>query len=243
MCAPHQPFPSCIRPVIFENNDAEWRFSARGSCFLVKQEDGIYAITAKHVVAGYLPSQYRILSRLGSHIMLPIRQPFTPDFYCGDKYEAVDFEDFVVVPVDMAEITGDGFDTTDACQVDESPIQWSTIKRVGVFGFPSDMNFVNFDEAIISIQPCGMIGHLTDGSIGEGMREVQFGESGELNSYDGFSGAPVFQVTDSGTIQRLLGIALRGSQDTSVSKRGHFLDIRLVAPMIRHHLKQQGIRP
>jgi hypothetical protein len=70
------------------------------------------------------------------------------------------------------------------------------------------------------------------------MREIQFEEGGNLNSYDGFSGAPVFQLGNSGSIGRLLGIVLRGSQDTSASRRCHFLDIRVVAPLIRHHLQQ-----
>jgi hypothetical protein len=72
----------------------------------------------------------------------------------------------------------------------------------------------------------------------EGLREIQFGAGGDLNTYDGFSGSPVFQISESGSIGRLLGIVLRGSQDTSASRRCHFLDIRVVTPLIRHHLQQ-----
>jgi hypothetical protein len=164
--------------------------------------------------------------------MLPIRQPFTAELHRED------FEDFVVVPIDSAEIAGGDFDPADACAMDESAIQWSAIQRVAVFGFPSDINHVDYDQGEISSQPCGMIGQLTGGTIGEAMREVQFGAGGHLNSYDGFSGAPVFQVGDSGSIGRLLGIVLRGSLDTSVSRQCHFLDIEVVAPMIRLHLQQ-----
>lgn len=232
MCVSLPSFPPCIRPVFFGNDDAQWRFSARGTCFLVTCENRVFAVTAKHVVRDYRPSQYCIPSRLGSHTMLPIRQPFTAELHRED------FEDFAVVPLDVAEISGHAFDPADACQMEDSAIQWSAIQRVSVFGFPSDINSVDYEQALISTQPCGMVGRLTGHSIGEGMREIEFGSGGDLSSYDGFSGAPVFQIGDSGNIVRLLGIVLRGSQNTSVSRRCHFLDARVVAPLIRHHLQQ-----
>jgi hypothetical protein len=232
--------------MIFENDDAQSRFSIGGSAFLVIHENRVFAVTAKHVFSGYSPSQYRIPNCLGSHNMLPIRQPFTADLYCGENYEAVDFEDFVVAQINSAEITGGDFDPADACIMDESAIQWSAIQKVGVYGFPSDIQSVDYEQALMSIQPYGMIGHLTGQSFSEGLREIQFGAGGDLNSYAGFSGAPVFQVGELGTIGRLLGIVLSGSRDTSASRKCHFLDIRVVAPLIRQHLqlwlrRQEGL--
>ena len=165
--------------------------------------------------------------------MLPIRQPFTAELHRED------FEDFVVAPIDSAGVAGDDFDAADGCAMDETAIQWSAIQRVAVFGFPGDINFVDYAQGEISIQPCGMIGCLTCISMGEGMREIQFGEGGDLRTYNDFSGAPVFQVTDSAGTGRLLGIILRGAQNTSASRLCHFLDVRVVAPLIRLHLQQQ----
>jgi hypothetical protein len=224
--------------MIFEGDDVQWRFSARGTGFLVTHENGIFALTAKHVVPDYPPSKFCIQNRLGSHSWLRIRQPFTPEHYCGENYEEVDFEDFVIVPIDSAQIPGDDFDPADACVMDESAIQWSAIQQVGVYGFPSNINFVDCEQGLISVQPFGMVGRLTGACIGDGMREIRFGAGGNLKSYDGFSGSPVFQVATTGSIGRLLGIVLLGSQDTSVSRRCHFLDIRVVPPLIRHHLQQ-----
>lgn len=223
-------FPGCIRPVVFENDDVEYRFSLGGSCFLVSHENRVFAVTAKHVVRNYRPSQYRIQKKLGSDTMLPIRQPFTPELHRED------FEDFVVVPIDAADGVESHLDEVDVCLINESPIHWDAIKNVAVFGFPSDLNSVDYDKASIWVQPCGMMGCLTGESIGDGMREVQLRADGKLKSYDGFSGAPVFQISDSGSVGRLLGIVLRGSQSTCASQLCHFLDIRVVPAMIRHHL-------
>jgi hypothetical protein len=225
--------------MIFENDDIQWRFSERGTGFLVTHENRVFVVTARHVVSEHRPSQYRIPNCLGSHNMLPIHQPFAPEFYCGRNFETVDFEDFIVAPIDSAGIAGDDFDPADAGVIDESAIQWSAIQRVGVYGFPSDVQSVDYEQGLISIQPCGMTGNLTGQSLSEGLREIQFGPDGDLGSYDGFSGAPVFQLSDSGSIGRLLGIILRGSQDTSVSRRCHFLDIRVLPPLIRHHFQQR----
>jgi hypothetical protein len=227
-------FPDCIRPMIFENSDSEWRFSARGTCFLAKCENRIFALTARHVIDGYNPSQYRIPNRLGSHNMLPIRQPFAPEFY---RRKEVDFEDFVVIPIDVESIIDDDFDERDAYLISEGRIEWSAIQQVGVFGFPDEVNLVDYDQQLISIQPCAMIGEITSSSIGDGMREIEFGP-GELRTYDGFSGSPAFEMRESRKIGRLLGIVLRGSHDTSLSRRAHFLDVCVVAPLIRHHLQQ-----
>jgi hypothetical protein len=223
-------FPGCIRPFLFENDDVQWRFSLRGSCFLVGYDNRTFAITAKHVVRDYRPSQYRIPKKLGSHEMLPIRQPFTVELHFED------FEDFVVVPIDSAEVVHPVLDENDVSVIDEGTIRWNAIRAVAVFGFPSGINSVDYDQALISIQPCGMVGHLTANTIGEGMREIQMSAGGELESYDGFSGAPVFHVSDSGSIERLLGIVLRGSLSTRTSQRCHFLDIRVVPALIRRHL-------
>jgi hypothetical protein len=219
--------------MIFENDDAQWKFSMWGTGFLVTYENRVLVVTRKHEVSKYRPSQYRILNRLGSHNTLPIHQPFA----VIERHQA-DFEDFVIAPIDSSVIIENDFDPADACVMDESGIQWNEIQRVGVYGFPSDINSVDYEQGLISVQPFGMVGRLTGVCIGEGMHEIQFGAGGNLNSYDGFSGSPVFQVADTGSIGRLLGIVLRGSQDTSASRRCHFLDVRVVAPLIRHHLQQ-----
>jgi hypothetical protein len=216
--------PSCIRPVVFENDDPQWRFSARGTSFLAAVDGNVFALTARHVINGFRPSQYRIQQHLGSHSMLPIHQPFTVELH----YE--DFEDFVVIPIACP------CAIDDCLALDQTAIRWSALERVLIVGFPSDRNFVDYDAQQILIQPVGMVGRFTGNSIGEGLREVAFDSAGDLVSFDGFSGAPVFEFTQGGCPGRLLGIVLRGSQDTSVSRVCHFLDARVALALIRHHL-------
>lgn len=217
--------PACVRPMMFENSDAELRISIRGTSFLVDYRGRIFALTAKHNVLDFHPRQYRVPVALGSHRMLDYGQPYTCDRH------GASFEDFVVIPIDQEGSRRAGFNPADAAILNTEGIDWPSVREVAVIGFPTENNDFEPGEAVIYGRPVVLRGVLNGQVADEGLRGVQIADPGGLASFAGVSGCPVFDLSP-GSPNRLLGIVVQGSRDTSVSRLCHFLDVRVVPDLI-----------
>lgn len=212
--------------MMFENADPALRMSIRGTSFLVNHENRIFALTAKHNVKTFHPNQYRVPAALGSHRMLEYKEPFTCELHNEN------FEDFVVITIDEEKCAGYGFDRSDAAVLSSEGIQWSGITEVTVIGFPTERNdFDPEEEAIFYREPVILRGTLNGQVVDEGFRGIQIANPKGLSSFAGLSGCPVFDSSP-GSSNRLLGIVLEGSRDTTVSQLCHFLDVRVVPSLI-----------
>jgi len=219
--------PHFIRPMLFLNEFLSFRLSIKGSAFLVRIDGRAFAITAKHNVQGFSPDQYQICARLGSHNMLPCSTPLTNELH-GE-----DFEDFVVIPISEEKIDYDDYDKNDACIIEDNAMNWDRVGPIYVAGFPSELNDYEPDDSI-TYNPLLLGGQLTRYQNENGMGKVTFTNTGGLKSLDGFSGGAVFDRPSHSVGIRMLGIVLRGSSDTSISRLVHFLDIRVIIAIIRH---------
>ena len=158
--------------------------------------------------------------------MLSFRQPFTVSLHDED------FEDFIVIPIVQDPDLDKDFNIIDAVVIDNSPIRWSQVSRVMVYGFPTELNEPDYVNGVISYQPVRLDAMLTGNGVGDGMHEVRCNINSPLTSFDGLSGSPVFAD------DRIIGVILRGSPETKVSTILHFLDVRAVHSAIQQSLKE-----
>jgi hypothetical protein len=98
---------NCIRPVCFENDHADYPYSIRGSCCLVRHKERLYAITAKHVTTDWRDDQVLIPYRFGSSHFFPIGSRLEMR---TDELEDTDHLDFVVYEVWEDELEAKEFD-------------------------------------------------------------------------------------------------------------------------------------
>lgn len=214
--------------MLFENDDSMFRLSIRGTSFLAACRGRVYAVTAKHNVNDFAANQYRIPACFGSNYMLPFEQPFTAQLHHED------FEDFVIVPIRESATPIEDFDPSCASPVETTGINWPAVKTVRIAGFPTELNDLNYEIGRIEYQPVLLAAEVLAAPNSDGIGTVKVFDIGTLKSFDGLSGSPVYDG------KRLIGIVLRGSQDTAVSQVIHFLDSRVLDGLIEHHLKNIG---
>ena len=154
--------------------------------------------------------------------MLLYSRPFTVELH------RLDFEDFVLIPIAEAAKELTDFDPTCASELNTTGIEWLNINRVLVAGFPSELNEADYENGSLTYQPIILTADLVLKPNEEGIGTVKVCDVEGLKSFDGFSGSPVFAGP------RLVGIVLRGSNDTSISQILHFLDVRVFDSIIEH---------
>lgn len=211
--------------MLFKNDEVEFQYSIRGTCFLIKFHERIYALTAKHNIKDFHPRQFRVPARLGDQAMLNYSQPFTIEMHNED------FEDFVAFEIPLNTNQLNGFLQDDAAATFDRAIDWRKVQKVSVCGFPTELNEF-YESERISYQSVCLLASCTGKSVIEGCYEIEIDQPIPLKSLDGLSGSPVFCRDPSCPI--LLGMILRGSPNTLGVTKLHFLDIRLVLRSIEY---------
>lgn len=206
-----QEITNCSRPVLFENDFTDYDYSIGGSCIVVSFRGVHYAITAKHVIKGYVAEQILIPYQAGSNHFLPISEVLLPNT-CED--EDTDHKDFVLLRVaadklDPSEPFGDIYEINFPSGL---PVIQSD--RILISGFPREINEIDYDTKKIKQQRFLITGTKLGKTDYLGMIKFQYDPQNKIKSFDGLSGAPIFlfsPIGDNKYIVRLEGILLRES--------------------------------
>ncbi|VVD91628.1 hypothetical protein PHO31112_01651 [Pandoraea horticolens] len=224
----------CSRPVVLLNDDADFPLSIRGSAFLVDIAGTVYGITARHVLAGYEVGRMRLQYRPDSSQMLPVRRfhfrpPSAPAADDDERF------DIIAMEVDMPRLEAELFGEYQPYKLgpNEPLLPYDAGDNYGFHGWPNDRRDVDYERKHFETAAV-----LADSRyIGEtsriGIHEINVNRSDEIGSLDGFSGAPVFQVTHlDATISRptFAGMLLRGS--TTGGSTAYFLDRLCIAAFL-----------
>lgn len=222
------------RPVIFDNEDPDWRYSTKGSCVVVSVNERKYAITALHVSEGYRPSQFLISYEEGSDTFLPLKESFvirTPENNDTDHKDVLFFEiwqDKIEEDLWKKEYCFN-IAWNEHAQISERTVYW-------VSGYPHEINNVDFDNTIIQSQATHISGRCIVNERFIGINEFEFSSDGGLSSFQGFSGGGVFSFTpvrEGEANVRFEGMMLRATKE---SMRGFYVRADVIKNCI---LRQQ----
>jgi hypothetical protein len=223
----------CARPILFVNESEEWPVSNGGTAFVAMYHKRHFVITAKHCLnqKNFRPEQFRIQYRPDARDFIPLRNG-----YVVSGVDANDTDQYEVAVWDVHE---------DHLQTelfgDYRPYPLLGIDRNTLFGphaaylyrgYP--INERNYDsEKRTMHQPSvsSRAEYVGPGTCA-GLHELRLVAVDSLKSLDGFSGSPVFQVTnDDGKYSReaFAGMLLRGTVE---SRRVYMLEHRRVIDVL-----------
>lgn len=230
-------FEEACRPVIFEQEHAEYHYWGKGSSFLIANSRAYYWVTASHVLSnmGGSAQSVRIFPSDHSRISLPFNEQYTITKGLADDE---DYKDVFVLRIDLEEFAGSG-DAPLVAQDIEQGIWLAEDLTLGselwIIGYPSESNFVDYDAQKIRNTRSVLRAIYQGPSILDHCHELMVESTVRLQSYDGLSGSPVFhmksKVTNGETLlyPLLVGMLLRG---TASSSTAHFVSSNVIVNLI-----------
>lgn len=224
---------NCVRPVYFLNAEHEWPLSVSGSAFLVIYQGRHFVITAAHVLRcrEFQPTQFRVQYHPEDNHFIPIASCYR--MHESDP-EDTDQYDLAVWDVHEETLELERFG-------DYRPYNLLQLDALTLFNPKADYLYRGFPCLERDYDPEGR--HMRQTAVSgrarylrrtaaAGVHEIELLAVAELESLDGFSGAPVFQVNpveDPYSTESFAGVLIRGSRQ---SERAYFLEHRSILSVL-----------
>lgn len=225
------------RPICFCEKDGEfiWGF---GSSFLLKSNDNVFVITAKHVFENQAAEYHhtRVLMP-DTEVALPVTGAFLPSF--PNHENSIEVEDFILLEVDtelFCKESGIDLYTWDFDRWSFPASMLEEGAQILIAGFPFTEDRYDWDNKKINELLLISIGYMETSSLGNGIYAFD-GDPSEI-PFNGLSGAPVF-CRRNGYVY-FVGLVIRG---TEASGKIHFIGsefVRDALSFIREHKQQYG---
>lgn len=197
------------RLLLFENNNETYPYSLGGSAFLIKVEDQIFAVTAKHVLSNnnYFHNDVCIRYNEKSLHFLPFDKIFGFD---SRDNEDTDHKDIIFLKVAKTH-----FDKSiDTGFVIELPKKRSASElicnKLLITGFSRNLSEIDFDKKHMSPARKVLMGYDPKPTQYRGLFSFKYGKNDRKETdLDGLSGAPVFCLNSETRYYRIEGMLIR----------------------------------
>lgn len=211
-----------VQPLVFETCIDDFPYSVSGTTFLVGYEGRPYVLTTRHSLNPENLGPICIFPSDTSRHFIPLKDVF---FVSREDFSE-DVVDLAVIAIDTSRITeAEVAQATliDLAQVSGDWVEDAQCSEFFILGYPADHSFVDYDYEMLRTDQITLHARYIGRSFPY-LHEIEVSERHTLNTFSGFSGAPVFAWTShTGMLAALsfCGMALRGSTE---SGRIHFLD-------------------
>src|SRR5437867_3031957 len=174
------------KPLIFENTEAEWRYSIEGTCFMARFGFRYFAIKAKHCLRNWAHSS--VLGRLnpGTLELLPVKALML------SKDDGEDFSDLAFFEIEPGLLPPAVLRSThflDLTHHDERCLSREEI--LAVVGYPSERNSVDYDKFVINTEGYSVDGRYDGPAEVKHCSKIRFNNLARIEDLDGLSGSPV----------------------------------------------------
>ena len=215
------------RMMMFENDFDSFNYSARGTVFLCFFHQNLYAVTAGHVIRGYDADALRVMIHPDENDFLPHNAQVTLVPVAQDD---PDYADLAILPIELTMFDQRCFRDWPPFDLSE-PLVNSMPPSTGTLvfrGFPSDKSCINFDTAKIRVQSVILEGDRVGKAPMAHCHEMRLRDVSPCSTLDGFSGSPVFWISDQDPPKkeyRFAGVLIRG---TYASKTAYYVEAEVL---------------
>lgn len=217
---------ACSRPIIFESTpiadedegigEHDFAYFVGGTAFICTWRSRPFVVTARHCVEEVRGDQVLIFASTDHRGSLPFSRVWK-----GAESSFEDFADLAVFEV--------------ACGLEDEPLRGISLpelrgytaprlaadERLMVSGYPLEKRAVDYQERRLPEQRYRLEARYLGLSVADHVHELKILGHGDLESFNGFSGSPVFVVR--GNEAHFAGMVVLGSHDTTKSVRMHFV--------------------
>ena len=218
----------CAKPLIFENTEAEYRYSIQGTCFLVGFQSRYYAITAKHclrdrawaaVRVRLIPGRLEFLRVMGLMVF---------------EREDQDYLDLAFLEINMEGVPEAEKHNPNVLELDsykEPTLNGTDV--LATIGYPTERNTIDYERTEINTQGFTADGHYDGPAEDKHCSQIQFNRLDPIEDLNGLSGSPVFSFRSAETgVYRhsFAGVLVRATRE---SGRGRFVNSAVVVEMLK----------
>lgn len=229
---------SCSRKLLFENDLENFEYSARGTVFLCRFRNRLFAVTAGHVIEGFDASAARVMIHAKRRDFLAYDYVAMPWARHRDDPDYCDLAIFVIneSTLDVADFRGCPPVALHDAQLKLRLDQGRLIFR----GFPTDETAINYEESRIRFTAVTIEGRWAGPAPIRRCHKISLSDVSPCESLDGFSGSPVFWVGDHGSPPpyAFAGVLIRG---THGSKTAHFIDRAVLLHVLQRLVSGSGL--
>jgi len=183
----------CARMIIFQNDNPDYPVSISGSGFIVRYRSRLFVVTALHVTKGFEHHQVRVQYHPNMSTVIPLLRPYT---IAGNDPDDTDQYDIIVLAVDEAKLDPALFGEYrpyDLLEMDALTI-FNPTSSFASRGFPTCLRRLSYDERSVDFESL-IVDAAYEGRAGpKETHLLRVHRADEIESFDGMSGAPVFQV-------------------------------------------------
>jgi len=185
----------CARPILFYSELPAFPFSICGSGFLIRYHGRVFAITARHVAANFDLAHACVQYNPGVYGFVPMFARYV--FASGDPSDT-DQYDLVIFEADGSKLDVSLFSNAPPYELPESEAP-PVFDKTAIFvaqGYPSHLHSLECEtelEAIIS-SPMLVDAEYVGPCVSDRVHVLRVHCASQIESFDGMSGAPVFQV-------------------------------------------------
>lgn len=230
-------FEQTTRPVVFEHENTEFQYCAKGSSVLLASLRHYYWITASHVITkmGGSTQSLRIFPSDGSRISLPFNEQYTIKTGLSDDE---DHKDIFALRINIEEFDRFGDAPLIAQNIEQGLLaaeQLTIGNELWVIGYPAESNFIDYDRSHFQNTRSVIRAVYEGSSVSDHCHVAKIESSIRLTSYDGLSGSPVFykrpQMVAGNEVlfPMFVGMLLRGTAESSLV---HFVSSTVIHSLI-----------
>lgn len=208
------------RMLMFHNESEDYEYTLGGSSFLVKIEEFLFAVTAKHVLENnhYSPNDVLIRYNEESRHFLPFDDIFGVN---TEDIDDTDHKDIVFLKVAKSHFNND----IDTGFIIDLPHKRSLPKldceKLLITGFPKDISEIDYNVKHIKTGRKPLMASQPNCTEFKGLLSFQYDQNNaEGWNLNGLSGSPVFCINDSKNAYRIEGMLLR---------RNYYLSIDIIS--------------
>lgn len=213
------------RQLVFETSYQGYEYSARGTGFLCRYRGYDFVITARHVIAGFMADQLRVLFHQNATDFVPHNAQITIK---TPNIKDTDWADLAIFPLERSLYTDELFQDQRPYPLAANTIR-SDFGKDGhliMRGFPHDLSAVDYDSAVIRQKATILEADYVGKAPMAHCHELAFRDLSPCTTLDGLSGTPLFWIgNEQPRPHGFAGLMLRA---TYTSHRGYFLEPELI---------------
>ena len=211
------------RIMMFENTLEGYDYSVHGTAFLCFYEQGLYAITAAHVIRGFEADALRVMIHPEEEHFLPHNAQVT--LVPVDPNDS-DYSDLAILPIEQGMFDHSEFRDWPPFQLLDHLVNGAPDGNGSLVfrGFPSDGAGVDYESKTIRGQPVILQGDRVSDSSMAYCHEMRLRDVSPCSTLDGFSGSPVFWISNEDPPNKdycFSGIVIRGTHSSRIV---HYVD-------------------
>lgn len=216
-----------VQPLVFETDIPYAPYSQAGTVFLVGRWGRVWVITCRHALRPDNLGPVCVFPADGARAFLPLRNVH----YVSVDIIPDDYTDIALIEVNQSALRPRKHGRAQFFELDRQLPDWRRYQNVTdfvVIGYPTNRSYVDYDDSLIHSERVALYGRYSGPAKSAHIFTLEIGDPKGLDTFNGFSGSPVFCWVRRLGAEPTLTLAGMVIQGTVQSRLMHFIEASII---------------